>query len=134
MTIKKAVAVIIEDEDGRVLLTQRGRIARDELGKWENCGGAVDEGETEEAAVKREVKEELGCELTVEKVWYRDSFVTDSGATWEVTIFGGKIRGEARVQNQEENEAVGWFEKPKLSTVNLASYSRKDFERLGWIK
>src|SRR5687767_1900345 len=101
--IKKAVAVVIEDDKGNILLTQRGRISRDEFEKWENCGGAVDEGETEEEAIKREVMEELGCVLEIKSVLYKDSFTTDSGATWEVTIFSGKLDGEPKVQNVEEN-------------------------------
>lgn len=130
---KKAVAVVIEDDKGNILLTQRGRISRDEFEKWENCGGAVDEGETEEEAIKREVMEELGCVLEIKSVLYKDSFTTDSGATWEVTIFSGILDNEPKVQNIEENAEIKWFKKEDLKSINLASYTRQDFQKFGWI-
>jgi 8-oxo-dGTP diphosphatase len=133
MEFKKAVAVVIEDEGGNILLTQRGTLSRDEFGKWENCGGAVDEGETEEEAIKREVMEELGCELEITGTMYTDKFETESGAVWHVTIFSGRINGEPKVQNIEENNDVAWFAKDKLKNVDLASYTRKDFEKFGWL-
>lgn len=132
--IKKAVAVVIENNKGEVLLTQRGRISRDEFDKWENCGGAVDSGETEEEAMKREVKEELGTGLDIKSILYKDKFTTESGSRWEVTIFSGELIGEPRVQNRDENKAIGWFKKEELDKVNLASYTREDFIRFGWIR
>lgn len=132
--MKKAVAVVIEDGDGRVLLTQRGRISRDEFGKWENCGGAVDGDETDEEAIKREVKEELGCDLKIKSVLYKDKFITESGAKWQVTIFSGEVIGKPIVQNKDENSDVKWFKKSELPGVNLTSYTRRDFVRFGWIK
>ncbi|OGM33234.1 hypothetical protein A2803_00070 [Candidatus Woesebacteria bacterium RIFCSPHIGHO2_01_FULL_44_21] len=131
--MRRAVAVVIKDKKERVLLTQRGRIARDEFGKWENCGGAVDEGETEEEAIKREVREELGCGLEIKNVLYKDKFKTDSGTNWQVIIFEGKLIGEPKPQNKDENAAVKWFKKEELKNVNLATYTRQDFIRFGWI-
>lgn len=132
--IRKAVAVVIENKKEEVLLTQRGRISRDELNRWENCGGAVDPGENEEQAIKREVKEELGTGLNIIKIIYKDSFKTDSGAVWEVTIFSGELIGEPKIQNKRENNAIGWFKKSELKNVNLASYTKSDFVKFGWIE
>ncbi len=131
--IKKAVAVVIENENGQILLTQRGELSRDEFSKWENCGGAVEENETKEEAILREVKEELGCKLLISNILYQDKFKTDSGTDWEVTIFQGKIIGTPIVQNKD-NAAIKWFQKSELQNLNLASYTRKDFEKFGWIK
>src|SRR5215469_16579266 len=56
------VAVALIDADGRVLLTQRppGKVM---AGLWEFPGGKVHEGETPEAALIRELKEELGIDV-----------------------------------------------------------------------
>lgn len=134
MTINKAVAVVIEDNNGNILLTQRGKTSRDEFGKWENCGGAIDQGETEEEAIKREVKEELGCELNIKGIIYKDHFTTDSGATWQVTVFKGVLLGNPEPQNTDENADVKWFSKQKLNEVDLATYTRQDYIKFGWIK
>lgn len=56
------VAVALIDADGRVLLAQRP--AHKQLGGlWEFPGGKLDGGETPEAALARELKEELGIDV-----------------------------------------------------------------------
>ena len=55
------VAVALVDGEGRVLLQQRAP-GRHMGGLWEFPGGKVDEGERPEAALIRELKEELGID------------------------------------------------------------------------
>ena len=54
-------AVALIDRDGRVLLAQRP-VGKSMAGLWEFPGGKVEEGETPEAALVRELHEELGIE------------------------------------------------------------------------
>lgn len=53
------VASIIHDGNGKILLMKRGPKARDERGKWDVCGGAVEFGESINDAIIREVNEEI---------------------------------------------------------------------------
>lgn len=59
LVLVSAVALI--DTDGRVLLTQRPE-GKSLAGLWEFPGGKVEPGETPEAALIRELHEELGIE------------------------------------------------------------------------
>lgn len=127
--IKKAVAGVIEDKKGNVFLVKRGVDARSEFGKWENCGGGVEKNETNEEAIKREVKEELGCDLVIKSVLY-----VDRGAEWEVVVFSIDLIGKPIVQNFNEISDAKWFKKSELDKVDLTSYTRKDFIRFGWIR
>jgi 8-oxo-dGTP diphosphatase len=54
-------AVALIDRDGRVLLAQRPE-GKSMAGLWEFPGGKVEPGETPEAALVRELHEELGIE------------------------------------------------------------------------
>jgi len=57
------VAVALVDADGRVLLAERPA-GKSMAGLWEFPGGKVRGGETPEAALIRELKEELGIDVT----------------------------------------------------------------------
>jgi 8-oxo-dGTP diphosphatase len=55
-------AVVLVDADGRVLLAQRPE-GKQMAGLWEFPGGKVDPSETPEAALIRELREELGIDV-----------------------------------------------------------------------
>lgn len=58
------VAVALVDRDGRVLLAERPE-GKNLAGTWEFPGGKVAAGETPEAALIRELQEELGIDTEV---------------------------------------------------------------------
>lgn len=60
--MRTVVAAVIERADRRMLIGQRRRGDTSPL-KWEFPGGKVERGEAPEAAVARELKEELGASL-----------------------------------------------------------------------
>jgi 8-oxo-dGTP diphosphatase len=57
------VAVALVDIDGRVLIAQRPE-GKSMAGLWEFPGGKVEEGEQPEAALIRELEEELGIDVS----------------------------------------------------------------------
>ncbi|GAA0296882.1 8-oxo-dGTP diphosphatase MutT [Rhodovulum strictum] len=61
MKLVLVAAVALVDADGRVLLAQRPE-GKSMAGLWEFPGGKVEPGETPEAALMRELKEELGID------------------------------------------------------------------------
>lgn len=58
--VVQVVCALIEDEAGRLLVAQRPP-GKHLAGLWEFPGGKVEPGETPEAALVREITEELGC-------------------------------------------------------------------------
>ena len=61
-SIDVTCAIIIRS--GKILVTQRGQqMARP--GKWEFPGGKIENGETTEECIKREIKEELNLDINV---------------------------------------------------------------------
>ena len=61
MKVLLVTAVALIDAEGRVLLAQRPE-GKSLAGLWEFPGGKVEAGETPEAALIRELKEELGID------------------------------------------------------------------------
>lgn len=64
MSVIVVVAAVIVGPGGRVLAAQRAEPAA-LAGGWEFPGGKVDPGESEEVALVRECREELGVEVAV---------------------------------------------------------------------
>jgi 8-oxo-dGTP diphosphatase len=62
-TMRTVVAAVIQRGDRRLLIGQRRRDDSSAL-KWEFPGGKVRDGEAAEAALARELREELGVTLT----------------------------------------------------------------------
>lgn len=65
MKFIEVVAAIIH-RDGTYFATQRGYGEFE--GMWEFPGGKIEPGESPEVALKREIQEELGVDITIEKV------------------------------------------------------------------
>lgn len=130
--MKYAVAAVIQ-KDNKILLAQRSLQSRGQPGKWENAGGEVDEGETSEQAIIREIKEELGVDFKINKTLLEDEFPNTDGV-WHVIIYSGSIEGEPKAMISEETSDVKWFDIAELENVDLATYTRTDFIKLGWIK
>ena len=61
----RVVAAVIHDDKDRIFVTQRGY--GDMKGKWEFPGGKIEPDETREEALKREIREELAAEITIER-------------------------------------------------------------------
>lgn len=78
----RVVAAVVE-EDGRYLITQRRATAVLPL-MWEFPGGKVEAGETDSAALKREVMHRLGAEIECGKLI---SFVSHPYEHYAVDLF-----------------------------------------------
>lgn len=125
-----AVNAAILNAEGRILITRRSAKVR-EPGKWCLPGGHLDGGETWQAAMAREVKEEVGlvvvksCLLGV----YSDPLLTVTQdvmpqghraqfvvATFLVTEFAGDVTPN------DEVDLWGWFSPEELPTPMLKSH------------
>ena len=65
---RKLVVAGLIVRDGVILITQRRADQAMPL-QWEFPGGKIEPGESPEAALVRELREELGAEVTVGKIW-----------------------------------------------------------------
>ena len=98
--------------DGRVLAARRTRPAA-VAGRWEFPGGKVEDSESPEAALVREIREELGCSVVVER-WLGGAVAI--GATHELTVAVVRIVEGEPVPH--EHDAVRWLDADELDTVD----------------
>lgn len=114
-TINVVAAIIIratEDGTKQVFATQRGY--GDWKGWWEFPGGKIEEGESAEEALKREIKEELATEISVGD--YVDTIEYDYPAfhlfmrCYECSVISGKLE-------LLEHENASWLTKENLRSV-----------------
>lgn len=113
------VCAIIEDGAGRLLIAQRP--AHKHLGlKWEFPGGKVEPGEDPAAALAREIKEELGCAITL--VQALPSFTHDYG-TVVITMIPFICRlldDGGPLPHPHEHVALRWVLPAELAAIDLA--------------
>src|SRR3972149_1501849 len=77
------VGAIIVDDKGRLFLSRRGPLAKNERGLWEFPGGSVEFGEKLTDALKREMLEEYGIEIEVRHLLdVADHILPDEGQHW----------------------------------------------------
>ena len=115
--MKVIVAAVIERSDRRILIGQRRRNDTSPL-KWEFPGGKVEEGETPEAALARELREELS--VTLEKCMElgraRHTYATPPGEL-EVRFYAASIK-EAEI-TPNEFEQIVWVLPKELGSYDF---------------
>ena len=107
----KVVAAVIRDGD-KIFATQRGY--GDLKGGWEFPGGKIEEGETPQEALKREIMEELDTEIEVGELidtieYDYPDFHLSMGCYWCSVVSGDLVL--------KEHEAARWLGKDGLMDV-----------------
>ena len=122
---KRVVAALIARTDGHVLITQRRADQAFPL-EWEFPGGKVEAGETLEAALARELAEELGVVAQVGRLW---DAIHHSYPEFDLhmTVFACTIVGEPRAR---EVAAIAWVPIAVLPVWNILPADRPLVERL----
>lgn len=113
-----SASFIIHDGNGKILLQKRGPKARDENGRWDIGGGAIELGETIENTVRREVKEELCVDpVEIQFLTVYDSFreINNVRTHWIAIIYAVKIDpSQVKIGEPHKIDELGWFTKDTL--------------------
>jgi 8-oxo-dGTP diphosphatase len=105
---------VIKDDQDRVLLLHRNT---EKLQQWEIPGGKLDPGEDERTTAMRELQEEMGIEVTLERMLGSRSFVED-GRTMEYTWFLATIAsGTPRVRERDLHDGCAFLKLDNLPSI-----------------
>jgi mutator protein MutT len=125
------VAALIES-DGKILACQRRRGSRFEL-MWEFPGGKVNPGESPDAALARELREELGANAQIGPLMHRlEHKYPEMPQPIDLLFFAVKVN-PAEVRNLEF-EQIAWCEPASLRDLNFLPADREVIEKLATVR
>ena len=104
------MAALITDPKGRILMARR-LVGRDFAGYWEFPGGKVDPGESPEAALARELKEELGIDAHIDEA----VMVVPQHAPKALKLDVRWVRHWTGTPKGLDGQALVWVPRAKLS-------------------
>ena len=107
-------AIIIKDD--KYFIAQRNRNKHMGL-SWEFPGGKVEEGESFEIALKREIKEELNIEINIKNKLGEENYQDDKINVKLHYYICSHINGEI---NLSEHENSAWVTKNEFKNYNFA--------------
>lgn len=111
------VACAVLDRDGRILMCQRPN-NKSHAGLWEFPGGKVEEGETPEQALRRELWEELSIE-PCEQCFQPFSFVSHAYEDFHLLMPLFLCRQWDGIVRPRERQIVKWVFPDDLTKLNL---------------
>ena len=111
------VAVVLV-EGNRVLLV---RHTKKDKSYWLLPGGGLDYGEGLEACARREIREETGFDIEVERFLYLSEAIAPdkSRHILNITVLGRLAGGTLTTPNEEVLDQVRWFEFAELPGLTL---------------
>lgn len=115
-----SVRVLITDEDNKILILKRSTGSKTNPGKWELPGGKVDQGESFDQALIREVKEETGLKISLDHVVGVSEQNLHLIRAVHIIMSGKIIGGTLKLSKEHEGYAWVFFE--NLSEYELADW------------
>lgn len=121
----EVVAAVIQ-KDNKIFCAQRN-LAKSMGGKWEFPGGKIEEGETNEEALVREIKEELDSDIVVDSYLMT---VEHDYPTFHITMHAylcTLVKGDLVLK--EHNDST-WVTKEELLTLDFAEADKPIVNKL----
>ena len=115
-----AVRVLLTDRDGKILILKRSTDSKTNPGKWELPGGKVDQGESFDHALIREVYEETNLKISLEHVVGASEQNLHIIRAVHIIMSGKIVEGELNLSS--EHEGYAWVLIETLPDYELADW------------
>ena len=98
-------------------------------GKWEFPGGKIEDGESPQCALEREILEELGIRVLVGDLLLREATEVD-GETIDLAFFETAIRGGLPTRSTDHDE-LRWFH---VDEIDRLDWALPDIPAVRWLQ
>lgn len=128
LLVLPSVAVLIWDDDGRLLLMREVR-----TGHWQTIGGMVDPDESPWDAARREAFEESGLTVRLERIraslggpGYRVRYPNGDLCSYVPTVFDAVVDRDGPTGEADPDEVaeVAWFRPEEIGALDLDPLNR----------
>ena len=126
----RCVGAIVTDDDGRLLLVQRGH--EPEAGRWSLPGGRVQAGESDPQAVVRELREETGLVVTPGVLVGTVERPAPGGAVFDISDYAATVSG-GRLAAGDDAADARWIHPDDLHRLPLTTGLAETLARWGVI-
>ena len=117
-----AVRVLLTDQDEKILILKRSTDSKTNPGKWELPGGKVNQDESFDHALIREVYEETNLKIALEHVVGASEQNLHIIRAVHIIMSGKIIEGELNLSSEHEGYVWVWME------------TLKDYELADWLQ
>lgn len=124
LLVLPSVTVLVFDDSGGVLLVQHSG-----TGKWVAPGGMVEPDEDPATAARREMLEETGCDVRLERIRgvyggpdFRVRYQNGDEVSYVMTVYEAELIGGEPAPNRDETAAVRYVSPPELEHLDIADW------------
>lgn len=117
-----SIKALLRDGQGRCLLLRRSATCKNNAGKWELPGGKLDPGEDFDAGLRREVREETGLDIELERPFESTmSDLTGRQVVYLVMLADAKT---TNVQLSHEHDSYQWADPGVFEDIDFCRQFR----------
>lgn len=130
--IRVGTAAVIKNSKGELLMVKRKNPPA--KGLWGFPGGKIEFGETIKEAARREVKEETGLDVDIEKILTVGEAI-EKDIHRVVVVCEAKMKG-GMIKASDDATDIMWIGLDKISRIekSISPYSVMNLKNLGYIK
>jgi ADP-ribose pyrophosphatase YjhB (NUDIX family) len=121
-----AAGILVRDDEGQVLLVRRK--FEPFKGLWTMPAGFIEYGEEAEETAVRELEEETGLIIEIDRTYVVESCRDDPRGNTVLVLFEGHVKG-GKLEAGDDAEEVGFFSLDSLPEIAFAC-QRRVLERL----